>query len=209
MSMHVPCVTTHATKLPICIRTSIAFKRYKRPWPKDVGLPFFSGNLSSFNKLGLSEIASPFLGSHQNPQMEAQMGISISEGEKYSKELDVAVRVVQMACCICQRVQESLIQSSNGLIKSKEDDSPVTVAGNVGLGFCRFFCCGLVWFLIYFLWVCFELGICCWVGFFLGLEMNLVRMCCWVYVWTLQLGFFVLLLILFLGYAFTLLLLGV
>eukprot|EP00268_Persea_americana_P050218 TRINITY_DN5444_c0_g1_i3.p2 TRINITY_DN5444_c0_g1~~TRINITY_DN5444_c0_g1_i3.p2 ORF type:complete len:205 (+),score=57.41 TRINITY_DN5444_c0_g1_i3:98-712(+) len=127
MSMHVPCVTTHATKL-ICIPTSIAFKRYKRPWPKDVGFPFFSGNLSSLNKLGLSEIASPFLGSHQSPQMEAQIGVSIPEGEKYSKELDVAVRVVQMACCICQRVQESLIQSSNGLIKSKEDDSPVTVA---------------------------------------------------------------------------------
>ncbi|XXG59749.1 hypothetical protein AAC387_Pa04g1777 [Persea americana] len=128
MSMHVPCVTTHATKLPICSPTSIAFKRYKRPWPKDVGFPFFSGNLSSLNKLGLSEIASPFSGSHQSPQMEAEMGISIPEGEKYSKELDVAVRVVQMACCICQRVQESLIQSSNGLIKSKEDDSPVTVA---------------------------------------------------------------------------------
>ncbi|RWR90739.1 PAP-specific phosphatase HAL2-like protein [Cinnamomum micranthum f. kanehirae] len=128
MSMHVPCGTTHATKLPVCILTSIASKRYKRPWPKDVGFPFFSGNLSSLTKLGLSEIASPFLESHQSPQMEAQMGVSIPEGEKYSKELDVAVRVVQMACCICQRVQESLIQSSNGLIKSKEDDSPVTVA---------------------------------------------------------------------------------
>ncbi|RWR90735.1 PAP-specific phosphatase HAL2-like protein [Cinnamomum micranthum f. kanehirae] len=128
MSMHVPCGTTHATKLPVCILTSIASKRYKRPWPKDVGFPFFSGNLSSLTKLGLSEIASPFLGSHQSPQMEAQMGVSIPEGEKYSRELDVAVRVVQMACCICQRVQESLIQSSNGLIKSKEDDSPVTVA---------------------------------------------------------------------------------
>ena len=208
MSMHVPCVTTHATKLPICIPTSIAFKRYKRPWPKDVGFPFFSGNLSSLNKLGLSEIASPFLGSHQSPQMEAHLGISIPESEKYSKELDVAVRVVQMACCICQRVQESLIQSSNGLIKSKEDDSPVTVAGNdgwVSVGFAVVGLFGSPFFDGCVLnWV-FVVGLV----FFLGLEMILVRMCCWVYVWTLQLGFFVLLLILFLGYGFALLLLGV
>lgn len=132
--MHVLCVT-HATKLPICLPTRTAYKRCWRPWPKDVGIPFFSGNLSSLKNLGPSEISSPFSGSHRSPQMEAQMGISIPEGEKYSKELDVAVRVVQMACCMCQMVQEGLIQRSNGLIKSKDDDSPVTVAGNVQLGF--------------------------------------------------------------------------
>lgn len=49
----------------------------------------------------------------------------------YAKELDVAVRVVHMACSLCQRVQEGLVSSiSNDLVKSKDDDSLVTVAGN-------------------------------------------------------------------------------
>ncbi|KAG6755320.1 hypothetical protein POTOM_041140 [Populus tomentosa] len=47
----------------------------------------------------------------------------------YDKELDVAVRVVQMACSLCQRVQEGLVSStSNDHVKSKDDDSLVTVA---------------------------------------------------------------------------------
>lgn len=51
------------------------------------------------------------------------------EIEKYSKELDVAVRVVHMACSLCQRVQEGLVSTSSDQVKSKDDDSPVTVAG--------------------------------------------------------------------------------
>lgn len=52
------------------------------------------------------------------------------EEGKYAKELDVAVRVVHMACSLCQRVQEKLVSSSDdGHVKSKDDDSPVTVAG--------------------------------------------------------------------------------
>ncbi|KAL5839647.1 hypothetical protein ACOSQ4_012255 [Xanthoceras sorbifolium] len=47
---------------------------------------------------------------------------------KYSRELDVAVRAVQMACFLCQKVQESLISKSNGQVQSKDDNSPVTVA---------------------------------------------------------------------------------
>ncbi|GLT77015.1 hypothetical protein SLA2020_486410 [Shorea laevis] len=50
------------------------------------------------------------------------------EIEKYSKELDVAVRVVHMACSLCQRVQEGLVSTSSDQVKSKDDDSPVTVA---------------------------------------------------------------------------------
>lgn len=47
----------------------------------------------------------------------------------YAKELDVAVRVVHMACSLCQRVQEGLVSStSNDHVKSKDDDSLVTVA---------------------------------------------------------------------------------
>ncbi|KAK4839822.1 hypothetical protein QYF36_025278 [Acer negundo] len=51
------------------------------------------------------------------------------EEDKYNTELDVAVRVVHLACSLCQRVQEKLVVSKNGdHVKSKDDDSPVTVA---------------------------------------------------------------------------------
>lgn len=47
-----------------------------------------------------------------------------------NKELDVAVRVVQMACSLCRRVQMGLVSTSgDDHFKSKDDDSPVTVAG--------------------------------------------------------------------------------
>lgn len=51
------------------------------------------------------------------------------EAEKYSEELDVAVRAVHLACSLCQRVQEGLVSTSSDHVKSKDDDSPVTVAG--------------------------------------------------------------------------------
>lgn len=51
------------------------------------------------------------------------------EGDKYYEELGVAVRVVHMACSLCQRVQEGLVSMSSDQVKSKDDDSPVTVAG--------------------------------------------------------------------------------
>ncbi|KAK4271458.1 hypothetical protein QN277_020155 [Acacia crassicarpa] len=54
----------------------------------------------------------------------------VSEAEDYSKELDVAVRAVQMACSLCQKVQENLIvqSKSDTQVHSKDDNSPVTVA---------------------------------------------------------------------------------
>ena len=60
------------------------------------------------------------------------------EKNKYGKELDVAVKVVQMACSLCKTVQKGLISGSFNQVKSKNDDSPVTVAG----------------IFIYFKWVC-------------------------------------------------------
>lgn len=57
------------------------------------------------------------------------------ESNEYSKELDVAVRAVQMACFLCQKVQESLISKSSSQVQSKDDNSPVTVAGNFILFF--------------------------------------------------------------------------
>jgi 3'(2'), 5'-bisphosphate nucleotidase len=56
-------------------------------------------------------------------------GFSTQEIEKYSKELDIAVRAVQMACSLCQKVQESLISKTNSQVQAKDDNSPVTVAG--------------------------------------------------------------------------------
>jgi len=51
------------------------------------------------------------------------------EEDKYAKELEVAVRVVHVACALCGRVQERLLASNNDHVASKDDDSPVTVAG--------------------------------------------------------------------------------
>ncbi|KAK6133426.1 hypothetical protein DH2020_032838 [Rehmannia glutinosa] len=48
--------------------------------------------------------------------------------EKYSRELEIAVKAVHMACLLCQRVQQSLLAKNNGHVQSKDDDSPVTVA---------------------------------------------------------------------------------
>ncbi|KAK9688995.1 hypothetical protein RND81_09G026800 [Saponaria officinalis] len=45
-----------------------------------------------------------------------------------SKELDVAVKVVHLVCSLCQRVQTSLLSSNVDQVKSKDDDSLVTVA---------------------------------------------------------------------------------
>lgn len=77
------------------------------------------------------------------------MGPRFLESEKYSRELYVAVRVVQMACSLCQKVQEHLISKSNDQVKSKDDDSPVTVAGN---WIFSFFILAVNFFIFYFFW---------------------------------------------------------
>ncbi|XP_038897109.1 PAP-specific phosphatase HAL2-like [Benincasa hispida] len=50
------------------------------------------------------------------------------EDGEYSKELDMAVRVVHLACALCRRVQKGLLEAGNSQIKAKDDDSPVTIA---------------------------------------------------------------------------------
>lgn len=50
------------------------------------------------------------------------------EDNNFSKELDVAVKVVHLVCALCQRVQKSLLSSNAEHVKSKDDDSLVTVA---------------------------------------------------------------------------------
>ena len=49
----------------------------------------------------------------------------------YAGELDIAVRAVHMACALCQIVQEGLVSHGTGQVKSKDDDSLVTVAGTL------------------------------------------------------------------------------
>ncbi|KAK7302717.1 hypothetical protein RJT34_13613 [Clitoria ternatea] len=51
-----------------------------------------------------------------------------AEEEEYSKELEVSVTAVQMACTLCQRVQDTLISNTHHQVQSKDDNSPVTVA---------------------------------------------------------------------------------
>ncbi|KMS96773.1 hypothetical protein BVRB_8g199560 [Beta vulgaris subsp. vulgaris] len=60
----------------------------------------------------------------------AQFNPTIFESTKdnYSNELDVAVKAVQMACSLCQRVQKSLLSKSTSLVQSKDDNSLVTIA---------------------------------------------------------------------------------
>ncbi|KAK8592329.1 hypothetical protein V6N13_062913 [Hibiscus sabdariffa] len=55
--------------------------------------------------------------------MEDQRDLVVSPAgqETYAKELDVAVRVVQMACSLCQKVQDTSVHS-------KDDNSLVSVA---------------------------------------------------------------------------------
>lgn len=47
----------------------------------------------------------------------------------FEKELEIGVKAVQMACALCQRVQEGLISKTGNGFQSKDDNSPVTVAG--------------------------------------------------------------------------------
>jgi 3'(2'), 5'-bisphosphate nucleotidase len=112
-------------------------------------VPHVSGSGRVINKFTPNHVGSLFFIHHQNPSkyivslsnfnqscssstMEDQRNLRVaaSEPEKYYKELDVAVRAVQMACALCQRVQDSLISKTNGQVQSKDDNSPVTVAGN-------------------------------------------------------------------------------
>ncbi|KAA8519854.1 hypothetical protein F0562_014056 [Nyssa sinensis] len=67
---------------------------------------------------------------HPSSTMESQNKLSLAsaEPEEYSKELEVAVRAVQMACLLCQRVQESLVSNGNDQFQSKDDNSLVAIA---------------------------------------------------------------------------------
>jgi hypothetical protein len=88
----------------------------------------YIGFVSKFDQTCSS--SSPIMEEQDDDQKKLNL-FSKSEQEKddYSKELDVAVRAVQMACSLCQRVQDTLISKTNHQVQSKDDNSPVTVAG--------------------------------------------------------------------------------
>ncbi|TKY59330.1 PAP-specific phosphatase HAL2 [Spatholobus suberectus] len=70
---------------------------------------------------------SKFDQSFSSPVMEedSKMFGLVSEPEEYCKELDVAVRAVQMACFLCQKLQDTFICKS----RSNNHNLPATVAG--------------------------------------------------------------------------------
>ncbi|PNX94058.1 PAP-specific phosphatase hal2-like protein [Trifolium pratense] len=88
----------------------------------------YIGFVSKFDKT-CSSSSSPIMEEEEDDQKKLNL-FSKSEQEKddYSKELDVAVRAVQMACSLCQRVQDTIISKTNHQVQSKDDNSPVTVA---------------------------------------------------------------------------------
>lgn len=72
---------------------------------------------------------------NQTLQMEGGQ-FPLETTDNYSKELEVAVRAVHMACLLCQIVQESLVSNGNDQVQSKPDNSPVTIAGNSAIICC-------------------------------------------------------------------------
>ncbi|KAF8391401.1 hypothetical protein HHK36_023705 [Tetracentron sinense] len=118
---------SHATKFPNGLR-----QRRKSRTSRHVRTLFFSSIKGNCTKVGFSETGFSLSGvpprSSSSLMEDEKLELGSSEPEKYSTELDIAVRVVQMACSLCQRVQSSLIHKSNDQVKSKDDDSPVTVA---------------------------------------------------------------------------------
>ncbi|XP_010278343.1 PREDICTED: PAP-specific phosphatase HAL2-like [Nelumbo nucifera] len=122
---------SHAIQLP---HNNLVVRR-KNLTSKHVGALLFSSSkcclAASSSKVGISENTASLSGFHRtSPSImeDEKLGIISSETEEYSTELDVAVRIVQMACFLCQRVQQSLISKGNNQVKSKDDSSPVTVA---------------------------------------------------------------------------------
>lgn len=99
-------------------------------------LPFFPIKISSFPVLRLSNCNK--METHFPDAQIDDVGI-------YSQELGVAVRAVHMACLLCQIVQENMVSNTKDHeISSKDDNSPVTIAGNFNYHFLfcvdTFFC---------------------------------------------------------------------
>lgn len=105
----------HIEAASSCFLSSL-LHNYKSP---NNNLSTHIGFVSKFDQVYSSSSSSPLMEKEDRQQM---FGL-----EEYSKELDVAVRAVQMACSLCHKVQGTLI--SNDQVPSKHDNSLVTVAG--------------------------------------------------------------------------------
>ncbi|XP_068668572.1 3',5'-bisphosphate nucleotidase AHL [Aristolochia californica] len=126
--MHIIGAHHSATKLPRGV--SRAEEGGRAGFSKNVGVAFARMRATpSRAKVGLSGTPSVLLGFHTSSQMENEnLRFQTFKGENYSRELDVAIRVVQMACSLCQTVQDRLLSKTHDQVKSKDDNSPVTVA---------------------------------------------------------------------------------
>ncbi|KAF3780075.1 AHL PAP-specific phosphatase HAL2-like [Nymphaea thermarum] len=118
----------HAMELPYKPRER---RGYLKEWCKDAaGVLVSSRGASLPRKVGMTISSSGVVG---RPEIEGKMGslehrpVNRSKEGRYDNELDVAVRAVQLACSLCQKVQDRLVQNKEQ-VKSKEDHSLVTVA---------------------------------------------------------------------------------
>lgn len=81
------------------------------------------GCVSKFNRISFTS------STMEDQEKVGLLARASSQTEQYLKELEVAVRAVQMACSLCQRVQDGLLSKTSNDVQSKDDNSPVTVAG--------------------------------------------------------------------------------
>ncbi|KAH1048594.1 hypothetical protein J1N35_039378 [Gossypium stocksii] len=111
-------ITNNTNKLTPTIHVGTCFPWYGKTTPQKKKLFHIVSQLKCSQNYPSSSVM----------EDERNLVVSSLGPDKYSKELDVAVKAVQMACSLCQKVQESLISKTNNQIHSKDDNSPVTVA---------------------------------------------------------------------------------
>ncbi|CAL0312035.1 unnamed protein product [Lupinus luteus] len=94
------------------------------------GSCFLPLNKSHQNLTSHISFVSNFNNKYSSPMMEEDKKM-LSESEDYSKELDVAVRAMQMACFLYQKVQDTLVSKSrcNDQVEFKDENSLLTIAG--------------------------------------------------------------------------------
>ncbi|XP_059623202.1 PAP-specific phosphatase HAL2-like [Cornus florida] len=126
---------SHGTKVPHAL---VQTGRSKFFTPNHVGsfcCCFFHSKISRQSSLkpsivSLSRSNQTHISSSSTMESQNKLVLTSSEPEQeyYGKEIEVAVRAVQMACLLCQKVQESLLSKTSNHVQSKDDNSPVTIA---------------------------------------------------------------------------------
>ncbi|KAE9613516.1 hypothetical protein Lal_00015955 [Lupinus albus] len=88
-------------------------------------------NKSPKNLTSHISFVSNFNNKYSSPMMEEDNKM-LSESEDYSNELDVAVKAMQMACFLYQKLQDTLVSMStrcNDQVQFNDDNSLLTIAG--------------------------------------------------------------------------------